>query len=427
MGALNPFALKKRVRNNGIAVERAISCNEEGTEIEMGGTRGRCMATERQQRKRSLLTLSLYTILAIGVIHKLRYFLEINREQDGSYVPLRFSETQYFFTEKRPMNSRSVLPTMTFPNPITIDGKQPKIRFLWGIVCTAREKDFLRRQTIRETYLSYYKDRPELGTPNLICSIHEYTSDAKIREECELIYTFVAGGATEPDAPTQLLDDVDPNRPMTLDPPTATTTNGNGKNQDASDEIIENDITYLNVKENKLLGKSHTYLKWASAKVQDGTINVDYISKADTDTILFPPRWFAFTHTSLMPHPYNRFVYGGIFLDRLGCGGVGVSHCRHMVNKNYVAGEMSFLSPDLSHFITSDQLDRKGMKSNDTEDVITANYVHSSPQPVHEVVITPKHVLWEHGDQLKDPVKYLKRWNQLKDTWRLDEPAFAMR
>merc|ERR1712038_2039035 len=56
-----------------------------------------------------------------------------------------------------------------------------------------------------------------------------------------------------------------------------------------------------------------------------------------------------------------------------------------------------------------------------TEDLTIGNIVHSYPHgPIHQVVITEKYGLWEHGDTLKDPTNYLRRWDEVKGSWRLE-------
>jgi hypothetical protein len=64
-----------------------------------------------------------------------------------------------------------------------------------------------------------------------------------------------------------------------------------------------------------------------------------------------------------------------------------------------------FMSPDLAEFIVSPELDRKPLIFY-TEDFTIGNFVHSSPLPINQVIISSKHVLWaeHHGDhQLEDP------------------------
>jgi len=50
--------------------------------------------------------------------------------------------------------------------------------------------------------------------------------------------------------------------------------------------------------------------------------------------------------------------------------------------------------------------------------VSIGNFVHSYPHgPIHQVAITEQYSLWEHGKDLKDPTKFLSRWDEVKGSW----------
>lgn len=289
--------------------------------------------------------------------------------------------------------------------------RSPPIKFFWGIMSTLSEEDKIRRSVIRQTYLNYYQQSKASYTPHRICSLTAYRSNTVPRDECEMIYAFVVGGDPADNSPKDLVDEAPERLPLELNPPS---------------DAEENDLVYLNIHENAFEGKMQSYFKWVTNLIADNTLSVDYIAKVDSDTILFPSRWFSFVESSLLPSPYNRRVYGGIILDRIECGGLRKWHCRQMVNFNYMSGELYFLSADLAEFIVSDRLGAENRRINEyfTEDMTIGNFVHSySDGPIHQVVITEKYALWEHGDQLKDPRDYVRRWEEVKGTWRLD-PSF---
>jgi hypothetical protein len=227
--------------------------------------------------------------------------------QEFATAPLSLSlrGNQTYYAETHPLNARSFPATLDFGKQIPIEGVSRSTKFLWGIMSTNREEDKRRRDLIRHSYLSYYKNDSQ--TPHRICSLTDYEA-GRIQqiESCEIIYTFVIGGATDKNAPTDLVDYGDNSRPLTLDRPVTSQ---------------EDDVIYLNIKENGKEGKAQTYFKWASTLVQNGKLQVDYIAKVDSDTMLFPSRWFSFVEGSLFPHPFNRRVYGGMLMDRLACGG----------------------------------------------------------------------------------------------------------
>jgi len=293
-------------------------------------------------------------------------------------------------------------------NNVEGDNKSKPIKFFWGIMSTLSDKDKIQRSVIRQTYLSYYKNS---DSPHRICSYNAYRANIAVREECEMIYAFVVGGDDTDDAPKDLVDEAPNRSPLTIEHPSV------------SVDGEEDDLVYLNIKENQFEGKMQSYFKWVHTLIADRTLSVDYIAKVDSDTILFPPQWFSFVESDLLPAPYNRRIYGGILLDRLECGGLRKWHCRQMVNLNYMSGQMYFMTPDLAAFIVSDGYGAEVRQRNQyfTEDLTIGNFVHSYPHgPIHQVVITEEYSLWEHGDTLKDPINFLRRWDEVKDSWNLE-------
>jgi hypothetical protein len=82
-----------------------------------------------------------------------------------------------------------------------------------------------------------------------------------------------------------------------------------------------------------------------------------------------------------------------------------------MVGATYMSGELYFLSADLSDFITSPALNRSAVLL-PIEDMCTGNFVHSIDTSILEAIVAPHHKLWEHGDHLKEPEGYERRWDQ---------------
>jgi hypothetical protein len=369
-----------------------------------GNTTSTAKAVRHKLRSTTCFRL-LLVVLVLCIIDLILSSLSLWRlvtfDSHTGYTVSTSAYESAFYEETRPVNNRMAPPTMDFGRPVSIDGYIPRAKFLWGIMTTDREKDKRRREVIRASYLNFYKNDPR--TPHRICSLQAYLERSVPAESCELIYTFVVGGDTDENAPTDLVDYHNQSRPLTMLPP---------------EEDREDDVTYLNIKENAFDGKMQTYFKWATTLIESGQLGVDYVAKVDPDTMLFPSRWFAFVAGTLFPHPYNRRIYGGMLMDRQACGGMRKWHCRNMVNKNYMAGEVYFLSPDLAKFIVSPELDRKSLMYPITEDYSIGNLVHSSPLPINQVVLSPKHALWEHGDHLKDPQDYERRWMELQNSWQ---------
>ncbi len=291
--------------------------------------------------------------------------------------------------------------TQTKYNPDGLS-QRSRPRFLFGIFSTLRQQDFTRRNVIRRTYLA--------SDPSRICSFKELPS----KPYCQIVYTFVVGanatGAMDlvESSPSSLI--VDLSEHPVLD--------------EYSEEIPhEDDVTYLNLHENMEYGKSPSWFLYANTLVDE--FSIDFIAKVDSDTLVYPAR-FLDEFASFLPmkdhsHAVNATkdassslrVYGGVPNDSIGCGGLRRPHCAQMGGKTYMQGQLHFLSADLSRYVTSMPQDRRHELFVPIEDLCTAKYVHSHPKPIFEAVVSPQQQLWEHGNHIKDPTSYERRWNQV--------------
>jgi hypothetical protein len=142
-------------------------------------------------------------------------------------------------------------------------------RFLWGIMTTLEgSKEKSRRDIIRRTYLGYYKNYPHLA--DRICSL----SEAKAKESCQLIYTFVVGANSN--GPTNLVDHKNSSHALTLDESEVVTQFPAFSNSSDASHNIEKDMTFLNIKENMEEGKTPTWFLFANTLVED--YEIDYIA-----------------------------------------------------------------------------------------------------------------------------------------------------
>ena len=114
---------------------------------------------------------------------------------------------------------------------------------------------------------------------------------------CQIVYTFVLGGhngsSTAP--PYHLGSTLDDQRPLTLDSiPT----------MPRFKDVVQPDVTILNIRENMNDGKTPTFFHWATRVARQ--YQLDYIMKCDSDAFL---RWKAllrFVHRELpWPHSGN--------------------------------------------------------------------------------------------------------------------------
>jgi hypothetical protein len=171
-----------------------------------------------------------------------------------------------------------------------------------------------------------------------------------------------------PDGPTELLA---PNSsfPMTTKPP-------------KTEKAVE-DIVYLNIKENMNKGKSQTWLKYGSMIAEE--YGFDYITKVDSDTLVFIPQFLDYVDKTLKPSPYNQRVFGGLRYCLEKCP-------FKLVGQHYFSGEFYYMSPDLASYITSDKVDRTTM-STSYEDVDIGNFVFTHPLPIQSVAVEQRNVL----------------------------------
>ncbi len=227
--------------------------------------------------------------------------------------------------------------------------------FLLGIPTIQDEVE--RRQAVRETYLSFFKDLYHEDQPNRVCSLAQIQRNISLFLECQVVYFFFLGG--NPNGPTEL---VAPNSsfPMTIE--------GN---------LDEDDLIYFNIRENLEDGKSQTFFKYASMLSKE--IQFDYVGKIDSDTLLFLPAFLDFAAIHLPPR--QLLVYGGNPHDRNACD--TNSHDSHtcpleLVGQLYMGGSFYWMSPDLAEFITSNAVPRSQLTVRH-EDIDIGNFVFTYP------------------------------------------------
>jgi hypothetical protein len=245
--------------------------------------------------------------------------------------------------------------------------------FVWGILSVLG--DVKRRQMIRETYLRYYKD---LGDNDRICSLNDIVRKRIPYENCQVAYVFVVAG--NPQGPTEL---VHPNAsfPMTI--------------HDSNFTTKEEDVVILNIKENMEDGKSQTWFKYASMVVKDYP-SFDYVSKVDSDTLVFLPNFLEFAHLSLPKERPVRRVYGGVQFFNTSCDINEENHPHPcplpLLGDMYMSGSFYWMSADLAAFVASDAVDRAKLTIRH-EDVDMGNFVFSHPQKINAINVHRKQVL----------------------------------
>ena len=278
---------------------------------------------------------------------------------------------------------------------------QHRLRILFGILTADFRNDVAYRKRHRRLFTIWNDDRT--------CTLDQFRKDAAVRHRCELIYTFVMGGALDADAPTQLVSEEN-GRPIELTKPVS-------KSGRISPDINEPDMTLLNIRENMEDGKSQTWFNYAAQVAR--SLDIDYIAKCDADALLHLHEFFVWAYTNLPPAPYNRGMYAGALRDKAywpkrddpddldrfeGYWGKYFQGV-HI----YIAGQLYILSTDLAEFV-GEEARRMGGNCTYCEHIedhdISAMAFHSE-NPVKWTAVGRNMRFWEH------PVKGEPRWRRI--------------
>lgn len=244
--------------------------------------------------------------------------------------------------------------------------------FLMGIFSTRTDKEAKRRQLIRDTYLTHGRD-------SRVCYLSLYMQlPSEDRTKCNVVYTFVVGGRDDADAPTEHVDD---NERLTLERAKVVGVND------------EEDVTYLNIRENMEDGKSDTWLKYGAHL--SSKFGFDYVGKTDSDTYVNVDELIEFVVTELPQSPDNVHIYGGI------------PWANFHKSSLYMAGQFYFVSSDLAQYVGYEltPTHRSNLRNEwrHTEDMDIGNFISNSPYPI-KYVICSSHMFWHH------PVKTDEEW-----------------
>lgn len=123
-------------------------------------------------------------------------------------------------------------PNQYQPNQQPQQTKHPKV--IMGIFTSDLSMDEVR-------YRNVYRDLLKTFYPK-VCSLYDYTNNNtnQLQDSCELMYTFVLGGAT--DTVTEMVNDSQyPNRPIILSSNSTNSKNG-------ATDFHDPDMTFLNIK-----------------------------------------------------------------------------------------------------------------------------------------------------------------------------------
>jgi hypothetical protein len=289
--------------------------------------------------------------------------------EDGSFMPPKESHSLSLLQNR-------LLEEVTQPVENAIQKQEDnRPTFLWGIPTMIH--DTTQRQLLRETYLSYYDSQK--NEENRICSLTDIQKNRSKVGPCQVVYVFVVGG--NPEGPTEL---VAPNAsfPMIMEPPSTSTK--------------EDDLLFLNIRENLEDGKSQTWFKCGSMIAYE--YGLDYVAKVDSDTLVFMHNFLEFAKEKVPSKPTVP-VYGGTPFFKTSCDPdeVDTHSCPlPLVGPHYMSGELYFMSRDVARFIASSDVDRAKLGIRH-EDVDIGNYVFSHPLPIQSVLVDGTRAMRSRG------------------------------
>ena len=340
---------------------------------------------------RAFLVLSIGVFLS-AIQQAVQLRLLTNNEGDGSFSNSNGDE-------------RAPHSTVVSTTNHTIDN----FRILLGIFSTMNsDSEFQRRQEIRDTYLDFYhwqNTHFQTTDSQKICSLSDLKSNPSQYKNCRLVYTFVVGA----------------HPPESTDKPAEILANGNERlvldNYQIASATNEPDITYLNIRENMNDGKSISYFRYVAFELlPDENLEIDFVAKMDTDTLLFPDKFLDLLTTDLStveksPHESLNslppLVYGGFYIREWLMRGELYYLSRNLVN--YIVDCTATVSECVS--IPSQLL--RGRYKTRIEDMEIAMYVDTyktsfQGDTVHRIG-HPKRSAWEHP--MKDSVAWHAYWD----------------
>lgn len=234
-----------------------------------------------------------------------------------------------------------------------------------------------------------------------VCDLKSYTDD--LPKDCRLVYTFVVGGASEATPPVLLQTNA---RPWLVSASTSA----------LSADLNEHDVTLLNIRENMNEGKSQTWFAYAAS--QADALEIDYIGKVDTDTILHLDQYFAFCEAHMPPPPYNRHILAGLPADKLWWEPKLEDQPKEKwwrenygrVLHLYVQGQFYFMSSDLAKVVADEAASADYIEFIEDHDI--SSMAFHSFQPVHLVVMQLEQRFWQHRVKLSLGAKWEQLWGE---------------
>jgi hypothetical protein len=318
-------------------------------------------------------------------------------------------------------------------------------RFLFGVFSMDSPKERLRRQMLRETYLSYYK--LHLGNhsrKDTICSLSELMENEEFindRSKCQFVYTFVIGAGAPGSRPGRCFwgnltcAGTSPSH-MTLTHPEESVFSV------ASEYSQYSDVTLLNVRENVNDGKTETWFSYISAllSLERADLGVDFVGKLDSDAVIGVELLLRHYQRDAQrfKNDTNPYLFGGgEMIDAESCTERwGICGAASFIAPVFFGGGMMIISSLLARHAYLDGTDMERMEFSTKEwlpeDLLTANFAYRDPNiTVRLIPLEEEELPLIFAHPRKEPADFVKeywqncglnmsdvgKWNQTLSIW----------
>lgn len=159
-------------------------------------------------------------------------------------------------------------------------------------------------------------------------------------------------------------------------------------------------------------GKSPTWFAYARSALRENDM-IHYISKTDSDTVMFLDKYFLFVEEHLPPPPYNRNTFAGRpwQLNRRNPGKDRHSYEKYRFKfQPYMQGQWYLMSTDLADTIVEETPKSKDYSEHFEDHDIGMMVLHSE-RPIHFIALQIGSTHWEHPIKTKRRHKFNLVWD----------------
>lgn len=280
-------------------------------------------------------------------------------------------------------------------------------RVLMGIFCLSKDIEY--RVEFRKLF----------GLHPNVCSVGLFQgwsrkdknkNTSRDRSICRLIYSFVIGASPDPHAPTKIIDS---SRPCVVPQQQSIP-----QPQNILPNEPQDDLVFLNIRENMNEGKSTTWFYCATSTFMEG---IEYVGKMDTDTLPLLDQ-FMKQIQQLPPMPYHKNTLIGYFLNKHTTWRSGTDQRKEKYfdenyesNHPYAQGALYIFSEDVAASLPQ-QHNAFQLEGIEDHDQSTMAMLNKKNVPMRLHMVSRDLIWWKHP--LKRDRRNKKRWEQ---EWKAEQ------